>query len=127
VSQLNQISRRGFIGRVGAFLTGFLFLTLKPGWAIGKSSLVCRVCHAEIKSSVADEAVCCPNCGREWWTGGFALDASLPHRFPYHQPLAIDPHWDYAQVPFPNFAMLEKSDKPVLSLKQLTFSGRRAA
>ena len=127
MSQLNQISRRGFIGRAGTLLTGFLFLTLKPGWAMAKGRVVCRLCHAEIKSSVADEVVCCPNCGREWLTGGFALDGSLPHRFPYHEPLTTDPQWDYAQVPFPNFAMLEKSDKPVLSFRQMTFSGRGAA
>jgi hypothetical protein len=126
MSQDRAISRRGFIHRAGAICTGLLFLAIKPSWAASNERVICRACNAQIKPSAADEVVCCPNCGREWWTGGFALDSALSHRFPYHQPATSEPRWDYAQVPFPNFEMLEKSDKPVLSLKSITFSGRGA-
>jgi hypothetical protein len=80
-----------------------------------------------IKPEAVDEVICCPNCGREWWTGGFALKEIFKYRFPLrrHKPQKIG--WDYAQVPFPNFHLLEKSNKPVLSLKKLQFSGRGTA
>jgi len=127
VSQSNQISRRNFLSQAGTLLTGFLVLSIRPSWAAGKNRLVCKACHATIKASKRDDVVCCPNCGREWLTVQFALKRSLPHRYRYHEPVASNPRWDYAQVPFPNFEMLETSDKPVLSMKQMTFSGRGAA
>jgi hypothetical protein len=127
VSQKNVLSRRGFLVRASTVLTGFLLLSLKPAWATSGGRLVCRGCKAEIKPEAAGEITCCPNCGREWWTGGFALKDSIKHRFPVHDAQPAESQWDYAQVPFPNFQFLAKSDKPVLSLKQITFSGRGAA
>ena len=123
----NIISRRGFLARTATLLTGFVFLCVKPTGAIGSNRLRCRGCNAEIKPETASEATCCPNCGREWWTGGFALKDSFEHRFPIRNAYPVRVQWDYAQVPFPNFRLLAKSDKPVLSLKPLKFSGRGTA
>jgi len=123
----NVISRRGFLARSGSILTGLLVFSLKPVWGKTKPRLTCRACRAEIKPEAAGELTCCPNCGREWWTGGLALSDTFKHRFPIRTTQSHKQQWDYGQVPFPNFEFLAKSDKPVLSLKQLTFSGRGAA
>jgi hypothetical protein len=126
VSQ-NNISRRGFLAKAGAIFTGLLFLSAKPIWAIRGGRPQCPSCQARIKPEASDEVIVCPNCGREWWTGEFILDGNFSHRFPGRESQSDPNCWDYAQVPFPNFQMLEKSEKPVLSFKQLTFSGRRTA
>lgn len=121
------ISRRNFLARTTTAIVGLLLSSTKTVWAARPRRLVCRGCKAAIKPEAVDEVICCPNCGREWWTGGFALKEAFRYRFPLrrHRPEKVC--WDYAQVPFPNFQLLEKSCKSVLSLKGLKFSGRGTA
>ncbi len=122
-----DISRRNFLAKTGVVLTGLFLFSVKRTWAVCSGRQDCRACGARIKPEVADGVVCCPNCGREWQTGGFALKDAFEYRFPRRLPRHPRLHWDYTQVPFPNFELLVKSDKPVLSFKQISVSGRRTA
>jgi hypothetical protein len=120
-----EISRRGFLGRAISVTTVVLLLAGMPARFLRSRRVTCRGCGAVLRAEAADQVVCCPNCGREWWTGGFALKDAFGYRFPHRVLQHPRRYWDYAQVPFPNFQLVAKSDKPVLSLKQMTFSGRR--
>lgn len=122
-----EISRRDFLGRTISLTTAALLLAGTPVRFLRSRRVTCRECRAVLRAEAVDQVVCCPNCGREWWTGGYALPSALPRRFPMHGTPAANVRWEYAQIPFPNFQMLEKSDKPVLSLKHITFSGRGTA
>jgi len=124
-STLGEISRRDFLGRTLSLTTAALLLMGSPIRLLRRQRLTCRQCKAVIRQEVADQVVCCPNCGREWWTGGLALREAFAYRFRPHVVRHPRVRWDYAQVPFPNAQLLATSDKPVLSLKQMTFSGRR--
>ena len=120
-----EISRRDFLGRTLSLTTAALLLAGSPLPLLRRQRLICRQCKVVIRPEAAGQVVCCPNCGREWWTGGFALQEAFEYRFPPHRIRHPRLRWDYAQVPFPNFQLVARSDKPVLSLKQMTFSGRR--
>ena len=76
-----DISRRNFLAKTGVVLTGLFLFSVKRTWAVCSGRQDCRACGARIKPEVADGVVCCPNCGREWQTGGFALKDAFEYRF----------------------------------------------
>jgi hypothetical protein len=120
-------TRRKFLAQTATILAGVFLLSGRTVSSLRSRRLVCRNCKALIKDEVVSEIVCCPNCGHEWLTGGLALSDTPRPKFASYQAPAPSVGWNYDQVPFPNFRMLEQTDKPVLSLKQLKFSGRGTA
>jgi hypothetical protein len=120
-------TRRKFLAQSVTILTGIFLLSGRTVSAFRPRRLVCRNCKALIKDEAVSEIIYCPNCGHEWLTGGLAPSDVTRPKFASRKTPPASVVWNYDQVPFPNFRMLEKTDKPVLSLKQLKFSGRGTA
>jgi hypothetical protein len=117
------ISRRQFmktigIGFVGCGLVRVSVICEETGKA---GERCCRNCRAVIVegnpfSNRRYSGTYCPNCGIDLHQGIWHLDTALPGQTMRGNG---KPTWRYAQVPFPNPRLIEKTMKPTVFFKDI--------
>ena len=117
------ISRRVFMAVLATATTGAALCGIAVGrWARRR----CESCHALVRRAhvIRDgqwRGAYCPNCGVDIDRGTWRLDTCGQDRVAattvkHPRP---DQVWDYAQVPFPNRALVVETDKPTATLKHI--------